>query len=83
MCIQWVKIKFINSNLRSFKTVYVSATTSIGFEKDVLIWSDLNKRFDCINQFDTENIRIDLIFSKVSEPKYMWPRGAILEGTLL
>ncbi len=83
MCIQWVKMKFLYSTYGLFETVHVFAMTSMGFERDVLIWSDLNKSFDCINQFDSGSICNGLIFSKESEPKNKWRRGATLEGTLI
>ncbi len=48
---------------------YVFTITSMGFERSMLIWSDLNKSLDSINQFDIESIRNCLISSKTYEPK--------------
>ncbi len=63
-----------------FETVSDFAMTSIGFERDVLIWSDLNKSFDCPNQVDTESIRDCLIFSKISYPRICGQEEPILSG---
>ncbi len=71
MCTQWVKVKFLNSNLRPICIVYVFAIASIGIEREVLIRSELVKSFDCIDQFDAKITTNSPILSKIPELKNM------------
>ncbi len=63
MCTQWVKVKFLNSDLRPLRNC-ICFRDSIGIEREVLIRSEFIKSFDGIDQFDTEIIRNGLTLSK-------------------
>ncbi len=54
--------------------------TSIGSERDGLIWSDLNESLDSVNQFDTENIRN---LARYLNRKYVVKRSHFGEDTLI
>ncbi len=62
-------LSFLLPTYGLFETVYAFTLMSMGWERDVLMWSNLSESLGSVNQFDTKIIRNSLILSKISEPK--------------